>query len=373
MLPLSKIIAIVAIAVALGMAAAGGHAHYRIVETSARSSEIIIDVLADEQRSRWRRQSALLAADLNAQRTQRAPDADTPDADAQGRYRQTLRRALRQSHELASARLLDPTGAVIASGGSEPAAGAAGNGAADAPPLTAGPALLAAWRERADADQARAEIAIAAEQRLYVVIALGGDQRGEGASHYLASAYSTAPLAAMAADLERHRQRESRSSLVLLILIGVGVELLAIILLFLYARRLEPAPTAAPADVSSAPEADANLIAARHTVRAGTALHDMAGELAVLLQETAEKSRMDKDLEIVQTVQTTLLPPAELVERGGLSFAGKLHTAGICGGDWWTYRDLADGKLLLAIGDVTGHGASAAMITAAAKAGCDLA
>ncbi|HEY1584456.1 MAG TPA: PP2C family protein-serine/threonine phosphatase, partial [Polyangia bacterium] len=43
-----------------------------------------------------------------------------------------------------------------------------------------------------------------------------------------------------------------------------------------------------------------------------------------------------------------------------------------CGGDWWTYHDLKDGKVLVVIGDVTGHGVPSAMITAAAKAACDV-
>ena len=167
----------------------------------------------------------------------------------------------------------------------------------------------------------------------------------------------------IATDLERHFRAESQTSLLLLILIGVGAELLVVILLFLTIRRADDRATA-PAEQPARESED---------LRGGPALQHMAGELATLLQETAEKSRMDKDLEIVQTVQTTLLPPDELVQRGPLSFAGKLHSVGTCGGDWWTYHDLADGRVLLALGDVTGHGASAAMITAAAKATCDLA
>jgi serine phosphatase RsbU (regulator of sigma subunit) len=41
--------------------------------------------------------------------------------------------------------------------------------------------------------------------------------------------------------------------------------------------------------------------------------------------------------------------------------------ADTCGGDWWTYRPLSDGRLLLVIGDVTGHGTSSAMVAATAR------
>ncbi len=43
-----------------------------------------------------------------------------------------------------------------------------------------------------------------------------------------------------------------------------------------------------------------------------------------------------------------------------------------CGGDWWTVHDMPDGRVLVVIGDVTGHGVPSAMITAAAKAACDV-
>jgi sigma-B regulation protein RsbU (phosphoserine phosphatase) len=41
--------------------------------------------------------------------------------------------------------------------------------------------------------------------------------------------------------------------------------------------------------------------------------------------------------------------------------------ASSCGGDWWTYRKLSNGRLLLVIGDATGHGIHSAMIAATAR------
>src|SRR5690606_774772 len=40
-----------------------------------------------------------------------------------------------------------------------------------------------------------------------------------------------------------------------------------------------------------------------------------------------------------------------------------------CGGDWWSAHVLSGGRALVLVGDVTGHGVAAAMVTAAAK-GC---
>jgi phosphoserine phosphatase RsbU/P len=99
----------------------------------------------------------------------------------------------------------------------------------------------------------------------------------------------------------------------------------------------------------------------------------MADQLVVLLHQTAEKAHMEKELEVARTIQETLVPPNEPVNRGFLDFAGYFQPASQCGGDWWTYHDLINGKLLVVIGDVTGHGVPSAMITATAKAACDVA
>jgi serine phosphatase RsbU (regulator of sigma subunit) len=97
----------------------------------------------------------------------------------------------------------------------------------------------------------------------------------------------------------------------------------------------------------------------------------MADRLVVLLRETAEKATLEKELEVARTIQETLVPSAELVDRKTVKVAGYFLPASVCGGDWWTVHDLADDKVLVVIGDVTGHGVPAAMITAAAKAACD--
>jgi sigma-B regulation protein RsbU (phosphoserine phosphatase) len=41
--------------------------------------------------------------------------------------------------------------------------------------------------------------------------------------------------------------------------------------------------------------------------------------------------------------------------------------ASTCGGDWWTYRKLSGGRLLVVLGDATGHGIHSAMIAATAR------
>lgn len=97
----------------------------------------------------------------------------------------------------------------------------------------------------------------------------------------------------------------------------------------------------------------------------------MAERLGVLIKETEERATYEKEMEVARIIQESLLPPNRLITRGDFQFAGFFKSASICGGDWWNFAEISDGRLLLLIGDVTGHGVSSAMITAAAKSCCD--
>ena len=99
----------------------------------------------------------------------------------------------------------------------------------------------------------------------------------------------------------------------------------------------------------------------------------MADQLNVLLVQTAEKATLEKELEVARTIQETLVPPSDLMEMSFLKFCGYFLPASQCGGDWWTYHEMVGDKLLIVIGDVTGHGVPSAMITATAKAAVDVA
>lgn len=91
----------------------------------------------------------------------------------------------------------------------------------------------------------------------------------------------------------------------------------------------------------------------------------MAAEVSRLLNETAEKARMESELSTVRTVQETLFPPAQS-QFGPIRIVGHFEPASECGGDWWSYSRIGN-KIFLWIGDATGHGAPAALITSAAR------
>lgn len=91
----------------------------------------------------------------------------------------------------------------------------------------------------------------------------------------------------------------------------------------------------------------------------------MAAEVSRLMDQTAEKARMESELQTAKTVQETLFPDSQS-RMGGLEIAGFYEPASECGGDWWHYCRVRN-KTFLWIGDATGHGAPAALITSAAK------
>ncbi len=96
----------------------------------------------------------------------------------------------------------------------------------------------------------------------------------------------------------------------------------------------------------------------------------MAAEVSRLVVQTAEKARMQGELETARMVQETLFPPPR-ADFGSLEIAGFYEPASEVGGDWWSYTRIGD-HVYLWIGDATGHGAGAALITSAAKSAAGL-
>src|SRR5262249_17813962 len=79
-------------------------------------------------------------------------------------------------------------------------------------------------------------------------------------------------------------------------------------------------------------------------------------------------SRLDaveKDLDVASMVQSWFLPANPVLEGARFSVAGFHRSADRCSGDWWWYEALDDKTLWVIVGDVTGHGAGAAVLTAA--------
>ncbi len=85
--------------------------------------------------------------------------------------------------------------------------------------------------------------------------------------------------------------------------------------------------------------------------------------MAVSLNQTLEGLQ---ELHIAKNIQETLWPQKQL--RGkDWDLYGRCITASELGGDYFDWKSLADGRILIIIGDVTGHGIAPAMVQAAIK------
>jgi serine phosphatase RsbU (regulator of sigma subunit) len=102
------------------------------------------------------------------------------------------------------------------------------------------------------------------------------------------------------------------------------------------------------------------------------ALEALAAEAAVaienarLYREATEKARLEQELRIAAEIQQALMPPAEYEGRY-CDVAGATVPCRAIGGDFFDYLELGESGLGLALGDVSGKGAPAALLTAAVQ------
>lgn len=93
----------------------------------------------------------------------------------------------------------------------------------------------------------------------------------------------------------------------------------------------------------------------------------MAAQLTELLAAQTQKAWLEREMMLARALQHSMLPAPELVEYGPLKLVGHCVPASMAGGDWWTYRQLEDGRLLLILGDATGHGMDSAIVAGTAR------
>jgi len=86
-----------------------------------------------------------------------------------------------------------------------------------------------------------------------------------------------------------------------------------------------------------------------------------------LAKEASQRERINREIEIAREVQQRLFPQ-KLPEVAGFEFAGRCRAALGVGGDYYDLIQFEDGKLGVAIGDVSGKGISAALLMASLRA-----
>jgi serine phosphatase RsbU (regulator of sigma subunit) len=102
---------------------------------------------------------------------------------------------------------------------------------------------------------------------------------------------------------------------------------------------------------------------------------DRLGEALVharMAQRAARRAELAREVELAAAVQTQLLPATGRHTLGDVTIVGSWMPATRCAGDFWGVYPLGDHRVLVAIGDVTGHGVASATVTAAAAAACDV-
>jgi phosphoserine phosphatase RsbU/P len=99
----------------------------------------------------------------------------------------------------------------------------------------------------------------------------------------------------------------------------------------------------------------------------GESFNMMAESLGLFVDELTRKAGLEREVEVARSVQGLMTPPPDMMSLGYYRLKGRCEMASACGGDWWSYRTLTDGRLLVVLGDVTGHGMPSAMIAATGR------
>ena len=99
----------------------------------------------------------------------------------------------------------------------------------------------------------------------------------------------------------------------------------------------------------------------------GESFNQMAGSIQRLIEESKQRQRLENELEIARQVQEQLFPRS-LPELKTLELRGLCLAARTVSGDYYDYGLTEPGKVILAIGDISGKGISAALLMATIQA-----
>ena len=186
--------------------------------------------------------------------------------------------------------------------------------------------------------------------------------------------YSLEPLQQQKAELERTKAVALSENTTRAVGLGLGFVIFASILTFFQSRRLTRPLGTLNESVNqlAAGNLEArvpNIQGAKEVKTLGIVFNHMADRIGFLLEDARTKAQLEREMALARTVQETLLPRRDPMQVGPLRIAGSCITADACGGDWWLRAQLDDRKVVLGIGDVTGHGLSTALVATSATSG----
>jgi serine phosphatase RsbU (regulator of sigma subunit) len=105
-------------------------------------------------------------------------------------------------------------------------------------------------------------------------------------------------------------------------------------------------------------------------VVAGIVAGEVRKQVEAALREAEsrrELERLEHDLSVAHSIQQSLLPAA-MPDIQGFEVAAWNKPADQTGGDYYDWQPLPDGKILIALADVTGHGIGPALLAAVCRA-----
>ena len=200
---------------------------------------------------------------------------------------------------------------------------------------------------------------------------------GEERLGYVVLGYSLQPLARFAQENQESKEAARADSIRRTLLIGALFVAAGCLMAVIQGFRVARPIRALTAKVSQIAQGDlGSRVKVTTTDEVGQlaeSFNHMADQLVGLLTAAGERAAMQKELEVTRVVQERLLPTQNEIRVGSISIAAYYEPASQCGGDWWTCHEVQAGRSLVLIGDVTGHGVPAAMVTATAKSACDVA
>jgi len=94
---------------------------------------------------------------------------------------------------------------------------------------------------------------------------------------------------------------------------------------------------------------------------------DLRAHVDHLAQERANREKIERDLDLARRIQRGLLPRVE-PNAPGFEIAGWNQAADQTGGDYFDWLELPDGRTIITLADVTGHGIGPALIVAVCRA-----
>ncbi len=156
------------------------------------------------------------------------------------------------------------------------------------------------------------------------------------------------------------------------ILLGVGIFFAIIELVALFTgTRMTRTVTAAVAQLYDATQhVDRGDFSHRIPVKSSDQLaqlslsfNSMTESIEKLIQEQKEKQRLENELAIAQEVQAQLFP-RQVTELESLEVHGFCRPARTVSGDYYDFLTASSHKLILAVGDISGKGISAALLMA---------